>query len=339
MDDLRTSEHTGRRQRPQPRIAEERGREAAAQDTATTVGRVVTLAICELAGIDSPRLDGVDQDYVNTLARLSIDRLPPIVVHHDSMRVIDGAHRLAAAQLNGRDSIDARLFQGSTEEAFRLSVRLNLAHGLPLPVADRRIAAERILQAQPHLSDRAVAAATGLAAGTVADIRLALGPRSEVHARIGQDGRSRPLNTAEGRERAGLVIAENPHASLRQIARAAGISVGTARDVRSRVLAGQDPVPHQQRHAGPSAAGGHDAPSTADVLDLFRVLSRDPTLRYTEQGRSLLRWIERRMLVTAQWLTVPALVPPHCAGTVADIARACAASWSDLADQLDVGGA
>ena len=298
------------------------------------IGPVVALPISQLTGVDSPRLSGMNSDHVRVLASLNTGPIPPIVVHHESMRVLDGAHRLAAARLNGHDSIDARIFRGDAEEAFRLSVRLNLVHGLPLSVSDRRAAAERMLRAEPHMSDRAVAATTGLSPGTVADIRLALGPESEASARVGRDGRSRPLSAAEGRERATLVILENPDASLRQVARAAGISVGTVRDVQARLRAGEDPIPQRQRSTRTAAQLDEDE-SPVDVNALFNGLSRDPSLRYSEQGRSLLRWLERRMLVRDQWFEIPAYVPPHCAGIVAEIARACASSWSNLADRLD----
>lgn len=324
-----------RHQLPSLAGSSEAERPRAAESGMIAIGPVVALPIAQLTGVDSPRLSGMNSDHVRVLASLSSGPIPPIVVHHESMRVLDGAHRLAAARLNGLESIDARIFRGDAEEAFRLSVKLNLSHGLPLSVSDRRAAAERMLRAEPHMSDRAVAATTGLSAGTVADIRLALGPESEARARIGRDGRSRPLSAAEGRERARLVILENPDASLRQVARAAGISVGTVRDVRARLGAGEDPVPQRQRSSTRTTVEVDEDPPPIDVDALFNGLSRDPSLRYSEQGRSLLRWLERRMLVRDQWFEIPTYVPPHCAGVVAEIARACATSWSTLADRLD----
>ena len=50
---------------------------------------------------DSPRLDGESPDHIRTLAESGSD-LPPILVHRETMRVIDGMHRLRAAILNGQ---------------------------------------------------------------------------------------------------------------------------------------------------------------------------------------------------------------------------------------------
>ncbi len=61
------------------------------------------------------------------------------------MRVIDGLHRVRAAQLAGRLEIDIEYFDGTDNEAFALSVHLNVGHGLPLGMEDRKSAASIIL--------------------------------------------------------------------------------------------------------------------------------------------------------------------------------------------------
>jgi hypothetical protein len=117
--------------------------------------------------------------------------------------------------------------------------------------------------------------------------------------RLGRDGRIRPLNTAEGRRTASEYIAANPEASLRMIARCSGISLGTARDVRERVRRGMDPVPDRQRRPAPSADPGpkhfRRAFDPQRMRDIVTQLGRDPSLRFTEAGRGLLRWCHARM--------------------------------------------
>src|SRR5262249_14449183 len=128
---------------------------------------------------------------------------PPIVVHRKTMRVIDGMHRLRAAVLRGADTIAVRFFDGSEQDAFVLAVELNHAHGLPLSQADRGAAAARIVRSHPHWSDRMIASRTGLSAKTVGGIRARASveiPQS--HARIGRDGRVRPVTTADARRQA-----------------------------------------------------------------------------------------------------------------------------------------
>jgi len=87
------------------------------------------------------------------------------------MGIIDGVHRVQAAILRGQKEIDAEFVDGSSEDAFVLAVRVNVDHGLPLSLADRKAAAERILDTHPDWSDRAIAAAVGLSHKTVGAIR------------------------------------------------------------------------------------------------------------------------------------------------------------------------
>jgi hypothetical protein len=139
-------------------------------------------------------------------------------------------------------------------------VQLNVTHGLPLALADRQRAAERIITSHPHWSDRRVASVTGIAPGTVGEIRRRLGGPNvgPDGRRLGQDGRMRPLDGTAGRLRAGELLTENPDLSLRQVARAAGISPETARDVRNRLRNGEDLLPRSRRgdrttRTGPAA--------------------------------------------------------------------------------------
>jgi ParB-like chromosome segregation protein Spo0J len=183
---------------------------------------------------DSPRLSGEDQEHVRRLAECDAAVLPPIVVHRPTMRVIDGMHRLRVAALQGRDRIDVEYFDGSEEEAFARAVELNVAHGLPLSLADRKAAAARILAWRPQMSDRAVAAMTGLSPKTVGAIRSrAVEEIPQLHERVGSDGRRHPLDGAEGRRRAAEALAARPDAPLREVAATAGVSAGTARRVRA----------------------------------------------------------------------------------------------------------
>ena len=106
--------------------------------------------------------------------------------------------------------------------------------------ADRRAAAERIIASHPHMSDRAIGHSAGLAAKTVAAIRKRSSeqvPQSNV--RVGRDGRVRPLNSEEGRQRAADLLVQRPGASLRDVARVTGIAPATVLDVRKRLERGR----------------------------------------------------------------------------------------------------
>ncbi|GAB4584784.1 hypothetical protein [Nocardia sp. IFM 10818] len=105
--------------------------------------------------------------------------LPPIVVHRPRMTVIDGLHRVRAAQACGAQWIDAVYFDGDDGQALLLAVQLNNAHGLPLTTSDRKAAAERALAFYPAWSDRKLGEAIGLPESVIADIRKRLATTSQ----------------------------------------------------------------------------------------------------------------------------------------------------------------
>ena len=216
---------------------------------------VTPVSIISLRSGESPRLNGEDKAHIARLAETE-GPLPPILVDRRSMRVIDGMHRLMAASLKGQETIDVMFFDGSEPDVFLRAVEENVTHGLPLTQADRRVAAERIIETHPQMSDRAIGKAAGLAAKTVAAIRrrsTGESPRSNV--RVGRDGRIRPLDSSSARRRAAELLTGQPEASLRDVARVAGISPATVLDVRKRLERGESPVPEKPAAAAPSA--GH----------------------------------------------------------------------------------
>ncbi|MGI5150981.1 ParB/RepB/Spo0J family partition protein [Plantactinospora sp. CA-294935] len=276
------------------------------------------------------------------------------------MRVVDGMHRLRAALRRGQDVIAVRFFDGGEQDAFVAAVEANIAHGLPLTLADREAAASRIIRSHPWWSDRAIASVTGLAAATVRTIRGRTGTDDAPGetSRLGRDGRVRPLNGAVGRLAASAIIAERPDAPLREIAKAAGISPTTARDVRERMRRGDDPVPPRQRPGGdtgpddpapgrPTAVGhgwtdrsapardGAGAAEGREKAAILRGLRNDPSLRFTESGRALLRWLWPRVTGPEGWEDIVLTIPPHCTYLVADLARRCADEWLTFAEEME----
>lgn len=121
-----------------------------------------------------------------------------------------------------------------------------MSHGLPLNLADRKAAAVRILQAHPGWSDRAIATVAGLSPVTVRTLReCATGNPGQLPTRLGRDGRLRPLDAGGGGRPGCWSSARTP--SLREVARSAGVSVGTVRDVLRRLWNGEDLVPRAGR--------------------------------------------------------------------------------------------
>ena len=193
----------------------------------------VTLPISSLGLGQSPRRVPQDPDHARMLAEVG-EVLPPILVHSETMTIIDGRHRVLAARLRGETLIPARLFHGTYEEAYLLGVRLNIAHGKPLTLAERLGAASQILKSGPNLSDRAIAAICGLSPRTIGARRKA-SPQSDETSRVGEDGRTRPLNTQVARRQAADLIIAFPDDSNRSIGRSVGLSEGTVRNVRRQI--------------------------------------------------------------------------------------------------------
>jgi hypothetical protein len=307
------------------------------------------------------RVKGEDIKHVRALAEVG-NELPPIVVHRATMQVIDGMHRVRAAILSGVAHVEALLFEGAEDEAFLLAVRLNVAHGLPLSRADRVAAAIRIIHSSPQWSDRAIARAAGLSDKTVASIRRrASAEIPHLADRIGRDGRIRPVSPAAGRRMASDLIAKNPDAAISEIATRAGISPGTARDVRERLRNGLDPVPPRQRDtsgsqpgesrpAGSRAGGFKAAGSQSRGEDdgtrqrslsarmipvILESLRNDPAMRYNETGRALLRLLALHTMSPADWEQLISAVPLHRAQAVAQVARSCSEAWQEFATRLE----
>ncbi|MEZ0114528.1 hypothetical protein ABH920_008563 [Catenulispora sp. EB89] len=206
-------------------------------------------------------------------------------------------------------------------------------------VAERRAAAAEILLATPMRSDREVGKAVGLSAGTVSAVRRTLGERRASHLRVGADGRVRPVNAHEGRRAAARLLAERPEMPVRAMAREAGISLGTAHDVRRRVLAGLSPVPEGRAGSQP----GQPQPGVAafppphparrsprsDPAAALDALRRDPVLRYSDTGRTILRRLDAQLLAASQLIELCEHVPAHCGTQVEAVLRHIGAACED----------
>ncbi len=323
---------------------------------ATGLSTTVAVPVLSLRPADSPRLNGEDRAHIARLAETETP-LPPILVDRRTMRVIDGMHRLMAASLQGLETIDVTFFDGGEGDIFLRAVQENIAHGLPLSQADRRAAAERIIVSHPHMSDRAIGHSVGLAAKTVAAIRKSSSEEiPQSNARVGRDGRVRPLDSGIGRRRAAEFLSQQPDASLRDVARAAGISPATVLDVRKRLERGESPVPNSPAaNAGHNGANGKgaepDAPANGTTVPAVRLSSRaaapsdpaaavekllrDPSLRGNDRGKGMLRLLHVNAVGAEQLTEAAATVPPHCVGIVVLLARQYAKMWQDFARELD----
>jgi hypothetical protein len=165
-------------------------------------------------------------------------------------------------------------------------------------------------------------------------------------ARVGRDGKVRPLDRAERRAEAERLLAADPRASLRDIGRQCGLSPETVRDVRSRMSphggaplsATADPA-----HARPAAERPHRAerPRTAEVAgqsmdlrQLLKGLTSDPSIRSSELGRTFLRALAASVRLTECGEELAGVLPDHCRDRIALAARLSSETWQDFASVI-----
>ncbi|CAL9677285.1 Transcriptional regulator NovG [Streptomyces sp. enrichment culture] len=309
------------------------------------LSEITQVPISRITVVGSLRTVGEDPRHINALAEVCSE-LPPIVIHRKTMTVIDGVHRLRAVENSGATHISAVLFNGDEREAFVLAVKLNSNHGLPLSLADRKAAARHMLADFPEWSNRRLAGVVGLSDKTIAALRRRSGAElpHPTAVRLGRDGVAYPLAAGEGRSRALTYLAAHPDASAQEVARAAHISLTTAKDARKRARAVQEGPQAAEPDAGPvpEAAAGRPAivkrprphPVCADPSRAVRRLRADPSLRFTEVGRKLLRTLDPSAPQPHDWAAMANSLPIHCAPLIAELARHHAESWRLLAESL-----
>ncbi|MFI9510294.1 ParB/RepB/Spo0J family partition protein [Nocardia sp. NPDC052566] len=274
-----------------------------ADDDVTRAGVADVTVEIPIESIDTGgalRVRAEDSTHIRVLAKTETE-LPPILVHRETMRLIDGAHRLQAAKSKGAMTIRARFFDGTEEEAFVLAVRANITHGLPLSIIDRKAASLRIMRMYPQWSDRKVAEVTGLDHKTVGAVRRqSSGEVPQTRHRIGRDGRIRRVRGAGG---------DRP------------------RRTEPCDGAGQTP---------PGSASGPEPAKPERVCSaaVLQSLRRDPSLRLTETGRTLLRWLDASPRTPTQSVDLADRIPEHCLNLILDMARQNAANWQDFAARI-----
>jgi DNA-binding Lrp family transcriptional regulator len=162
---------------------------------------------------------------------------PPIVVERSTLTLVDGHRRVRAAKRFGWDELTVEWFDGDEADVVIAFVRLNMRHDDELDREECREATRCLLSLRPEWSDRRVAELCHISPKTVAVERARLRETgradAESDARIGRDGRVRPLDARAQRARIAEAIKCNPRASLRSIARPIGVSPETVRRVRA----------------------------------------------------------------------------------------------------------
>jgi hypothetical protein len=266
------------------------------------------------------RSDGIDAAHLESLVATE-GAWPPILVSAQTHIVIDGAHRLRAGVVLGLESLVCELSYDDESTWYLEFVRRNSTHGKPLGQEDRTRAACELVRRCPDWSNRRIAQCCGMSPHTVAALRKreldlgAEGARPDPMRRVGRDGRRRPVNGEEARDRIVAEIRKRPRGSLREVAGVVGASPETVRSVR-RIMA-----------ESPRGLTGSETDS-ASTWELDRALVAMPS------GNEFLTWFQRTA-PGERWQVLALLVPLNRVYAVADEARRRSQSWKDFADVLE----
>lgn len=107
--------------------------------------------------------------------------------------LVDGFHRLAAARQLNRETIPARVREGSIGDAYAAACLANLQHGKPLTQQERKKAICEYIKLKVKLSNGLISKATGISGVTIGKYRHELEAKGEIEPqdkRIGVDGRT-----------------------------------------------------------------------------------------------------------------------------------------------------
>ncbi len=314
-------------------------------------GPIAEIPLGRLRPGEGVRSGGLDEGHVAVLME-TCEEWPPIVIWGKDCTVLDGAHRVRAAQRLGLATIAAVRFLGTHEEAFVESVRRNIDHGLPLTVADRRRAALRVMARHGEWSDRRIGSLCGLSGKTVARLRrdeLTSGEGVVIglDRRVGRDGKARPVRAVEIRNRIRKALEEHPGGSLRFIGAMVGASPETVRTVRARLaeedrkaggaapLAGGDRTSPATVTPLPSAVSGPLSPPFPEDEDAsLNDWTSDLALLGHEGGSDFARWFADSH-IGEEWQRYVRNIPLGRVYEVVDEARRRASAWTAFARILE----
>jgi hypothetical protein len=264
---------------------------------------------------------GLHEAHVRYLASV-YEELPPVVVQRSSLCIVDGAHRLAAAELLGLDEVKVAYFSGADQEAYIEGLRLNVRQGLPFTLRDRTKAAANLVSLCSTWSDRRIAITCGVAPGTVGRIRATV-QNEQLPRREGIDGRLRPADPKEARRHISQVLAVMPNAKTHELVAITGSAPATVRSARRgpipiRLTSGQCPDRGTDLEAGPSPT--EDAAFSCDA-----------------RAQAFAAWFQAHLIEDSHWAGLIQAIPIGRVYTLADEARHQARCWERLAKQLELG--
>ncbi|MEU3098335.1 nuclease [Streptomyces sp. NPDC006967] len=195
----------------------------------------------------------------------------------------------------------------------------------PVDAGEGRRRAAEYIAAHPDAPLRQVARATDVSLGTVHDVsaRLRRGEGPERNGRQTHAVRPQHVRAVRSVPLPGEPAAPAGTAGTAGTAGAATDGAGRA---ELRVARFADAAPPQRRNHT-------DTPPT--WAEVAAKMATDPAVRYTADGRELLRWMQAHATEPGEdWRRLVDAVPPHWLGVIAPIAEHIGSQWCQLAERL-----
>lgn len=200
----------------------------------------------------------------------------------------------------------------------------------PVDSSSARAATGEFIRTHPDATLRQIAGAAGVSRSTARDVR-----RKLAEGDLGP-GAGRPRVATSQQVQEGQQVQQVLHAQrlqegatdLTAVAAAAGATATVAVSAR---VASDSAVPAATLSARVTSA---DA-DVSTAADLIPILKRDPSIRFTDSGRLLLRLLDAATLPPDEWNRLIESVPAHCVDMVANVARACGEVWLNVAQEVD----
>jgi transposase-like protein len=197
---------------------------------------------------------------------------------------------------------------------------------------ERQLAVLDVLTAHPDWADRRIGNLCGVSPRTVGRLRAELaenGGDSRVKCtdvRIGRDGRARPIDPTAQRARVMAALVERPDASLRDIARAVGVSPETVRSVRAAL---------SERFDAPPTPAPVDFAAWRAAHDRSVRWEPDHSFTSRDDGAVTAQFLERTDVQEHELERHAGAVPLSRVYEVSDEARRRAAFWAQLAERVE----
>lgn len=283
----------------------------------------------------SPRIGELDADHAQALAA-RFDECPPILVEKNTSTIIDGAHRVMAAKMLDRHTITVRYFEGTHEDAFVESVKANVTHGKPLTLLEREVAAKKLLDMHSDWSNRLVGDVCGLSDKTVGRLRSTT-ENPELSARVGRDGRHRPVDARQLRAQIATALRAEPDASPEKLAQLSSTSPSTIRDVRNRLRKGDDPIRPERGLTtdAPSRALPRKSDGVRRATTTAVNWRADRAILSLPRGSELAEWLEQTKIHPDDWEALVAEIPLGRIPQLIAEAESRATEWTNFASSLE----